>query len=633
MQTLTATDLTKTYGEKVLLDHVSFLIREGDRIGLIGTNGTGKTTLLNILAGEEPLDSGAITKPNDYRISYLKQQPELPADLSVMDAVITGDNPAFKTIKAYENVLQQYTAHPEDQKLMDRYMKLDEQMTQQDAWNVDTDVKTILTQLHITDLNQKIGQMSGGQQKRVGLAQVLIEQPDLLIMDEPTNHLDFDSIAWLEDYLAKYKGALLVVTHDRYFLDRVSNQIFELDHGNLGIFAGNYEQYVTEKAEQVQTASEEAHKQQQLYKQELAWMHAGAKARTTKQKGRINHFNELKKNLPKKEQTQSVEIEVGQTRLGKKVIELKDVTLNLGSHPILDDFSLLVQANDRIGITGENGAGKTSLLNVIAGKLPVDSGVVSIGETVNMAYYTQMSEEMNPDQRVIQYLQEAGEEVVSKNGTHISVTQLLEQFLFPRSMHGTLIRKLSGGEKRRLYLLKLLMQQPNVLLLDEPTNDLDIGTLTILENYLQQFNGTVITVSHDRYFLDKVADKLLIFDGNAQIERFSGRLTDYLNQAAPSSASKKTTSAPKEKTAHEAPVEQKPAKKTKRTYAEDLEYKKIEPEMEQLDQTIQNLKQQMAATAGTDYTKLGDLQQQIDTLNKQLDDKMNRWDYLSQFDD
>ena len=629
MQTLTATNLTKTYGEKTLFKDISFLIREGDRIGLVGINGTGKTTLLNALTGTDSYDSGQIETPNQYAMSYLAQKPVFDTNLSIMAAIFAGQNPVFKTIQNYERVLAAYTADPTNPKLQTQYEQADAQMTQQDAWTVDTDIKTILTQLHLTDLDQPINTLSGGQQKRVGLAQALIESPDLLILDEPANHLDFDSIEWLEKRLAQYKGALLIVTHDRYFLDRVANQIFELDAGQLYTYTGNYEQFLTQKADRIEREQQAAHKQQQLYKQELTWMRAGAKARMTKQQARINRFNDLKGNLTTGPDTSEVDIQMGQSRLGKKVLELKDANLTLDAHPILKDFSLLVQANDRIGITGVNGAGKSSLLNVLAERIPLDSGELVVGETVNLGYYTQQNEDLDLDKRVIAYLQEAGEEVVGKNGDRISVTQLLEQFLFDRSTHGTLIKKLSGGEKRRLYLLKLLMQQPNVLLLDEPTNDLDIGTLTILENYLENFNGTVITVSHDRYFLDQVADKLLVLDGHGNITTEVGLFSDYLAKQKTA-----TTKATAPKPTPEVTVEtvKEPAAKHKLTYNEQKEYAHIETDLEKLDEQIETIKTEMNQN-GADYGKLAEWQAELDRLNQELDEKMARWDYLSEYAD
>lgn len=629
MQTLRIEHLTKTYGEKTLFEDADFIINEHDRIGLIGTNGSGKTTLLNAISGIDPADSGELIAPNDYRIGYLKQMPELDASKTIIEAVFEGAGPIFQTVRNYEEALEAYGADPENEKLAKRYSDAEDKMNQEDAWTAESDVKTILTQLHISDWNQQVGTLSGGQLKRVGLAQVLIQAPDLLILDEPTNHLDFDSIEWLQSYLASYKGALLVVTHDRYFLDQIASRIIELSFGKLYFYTGNYQDFVAQKAERVERELVAEHKQQQLYKKELAWMRTGAKARTTKQQARINHFNELKDGLNKVQVDGKVDINLGQTRLGKKVLEVRKGSLTLQNHKIINDFDLLVKAGDRIGITGVNGAGKSSFLNVLAGDLPLDSGELIVGETVKLAYYRQQTEKIPEDKRIINYLNEVGQSVVNKNGERVSTTQLLEQFLFPRFMHGTLIRKLSGGEKRRLYLLKLLMSSPNVLLLDEPTNDLDIGTLTILEDYLESFSGTVITVSHDRYFLDKVASDLLIFKGQARIERYTGMFTDYLGQET---HAKKESSAPQKSSENSSTEDKKVSKeKTKLTYAEQMEFDKLEQEIEELDERKAELQEEMNDVPGSDYGKLGDLQRQIDEIDQRSEEAMQRWEYLGQY--
>jgi len=632
LQTLRVEHLTKTYGEKTLFEDLNFIINEHDRIGLIGTNGSGKTTLLNAISGADPADSGELIHANDYEIGYLRQDPELAADKTVMEAVFQGSAAVFKIIRAYEEALRELEQHPERKDAVTRFSQAEERMNEADAWTAENDVKTILTQLHLDELDQKIANLSGGQKKRVGLAQILIQSPDLLILDEPTNHLDFDSIDWLEDYLKNYQGALLIVTHDRYFLDHVANQIYELSFGKLYTYQGNYEDSVRQKAERQEKALQKEHKDQQLYKKELAWMKTGAKARSTKQQARINRFEKLADKVSDKVQVdQNIDINLGQQRLGKKVIELKEASLKLGEHQIIQDFSTMINAGDRIGITGKNGAGKSSFLNILAGQLSLDSGELIIGETVKAAYYRQQTETIPEDKRVINYLNEVAQNVVNTEGERISTTQLLEQFLFPRFMHGTLIRKLSGGEKRRLYLLKLLMMQPNVLFLDEPTNDLDVGTLTILENYLETFAGTVVTVSHDRYFLDKVADRLLIFDGDAKIEHYSGQFTDYLKQEKQSTrvTSKKVLPASHKS---EAAV-QKPKVKTKLTYAEQIEFDNLEQEIDQIEQKTKDVKEQMATISGDDYLQLGDLQQQLTTLEKESEEKMARWEELGQYVD
>ncbi|KAF0488933.1 ABC-F family ATP-binding cassette domain-containing protein [Pediococcus acidilactici] len=629
MKTLKAKNLTKTYGEKQLFQSINFTINENDRIGLIGTNGSGKTNLLNAVAGIDPADSGEFEAPNDYRIAYLKQSSEINQYETVRDFIYSGDQEVFRVIKRYEQVLAQYTDNPTSNTIFEKFTKAEDEMNRLDAWNTESNIKTILTQLHVDMLDASINQLSGGQVKRIALAQALLEPADLLLLDEPTNHLDFDSIEWLEKYLADYKGALLLVTHDRYFLDRVTNHIWELSFGHLYEYEGNYAKYVEQKAlrEQQNEASQE--KKYKLYKQELEWIKRGPKARGTKQQARINKFEKLDQDVhAPKEIDQDVEIGLTQQRLGKKVIEIKHLDLQVGGHPIARDFTKLIQAGDRIGITGANGAGKSSFLNAIAGKLPIQGGTIDIGETVKIGYYTQKMEPIPEDKRVINYIKEIGQEVVNRDGEKISVTSLLEQFLFPKFMHGSLIKKLSGGEKRRLYLIKVLMQQPNVLLLDEPTNDLDIATLTVLENYLEHFNGTVLTVSHDRYFLDKVSDQLLIFDGNGQIEQYTGQISDYLKQRTQTTSTSATAAKPRTEPTSVA----KPKKKKKRTYAEEKEWQTIEAEIDKLEQKSKTITEQMNEYAA-DYGKLSELQAELNQVSDELENKMARWEYLESFEE
>ncbi|WP_268913105.1 ABC-F family ATP-binding cassette domain-containing protein [Lentilactobacillus sp. SPB1-3] len=631
METMRVENLTKTYGEKTLFDNLGFIINEHDRIGLIGTNGTGKTSLLNAISGRDNDSTGDIITSKAYSIAYLTQNPDLDDSLPIMEAVFSGSQKIYQTIKNYEQAVDAYSAHPNDEAIINRYEKAEARMNEDDAWNVQSDVKTILTQLKINDYDKKVGELSGGQKRRVALAQVLVESPDLLLLDEPTNHLDFDSIDWLEKYLSGYKGAIMLVTHDRYFLDQVATKIFELSFGKLFEYTGNYQDYVEQKATRVQTEIEAEHKAQQLYKSELAWMKAGAKARSTKQQARINRFNELKDNVGNLQVDEDVTVSLGQSRLGKEVINIKDANLNIDNKPILKDFSILIQGNERIGISGENGAGKTSLLNAIAGDLPLDSGTIKIGETVKLAYYRQITEPIDEDKRVISYLSDVGQQVTNNNGEKISVTELLEEFLFPKFMHGTLIRKLSGGEKRRLYLLKLLMEQPNVLLLDEPSNDLDISTLTVLENYINHFQGTVITVSHDRYFLDKVADRLLIFEGNGKVSEHRGQFSEYLASLAQTRVDdKKRNKAKRFEDTPEKVTESK--EKTKLTYMEKKEYATIEQDIDKLESQKAAVEEEMTTVDGSDYGKLSDLQKQNDELDGKINDKMERWEYLSQFD-
>ncbi|WP_207695010.1 ABC transporter ATP-binding protein [Enterococcus sp. DIV0212c] len=625
MKELKVNELTKTYGEKTLFDHISFHIHDKERIGLIGTNGTGKTSLLNILAGKDSGDGDveAVQQPNDYQIGYLSQNQEFDPELTVVEAVFQGDTPIIQAVKNYELALLALAVDGSSDAAQKQYAQAEERMNKEDAWTADTDAKIILQKLGIETLHKKIGELSGGQKKRVSLAQVLIESPDLLLLDEPTNHLDYEAISWLEGFLNGYRGAILMVTHDRYFLDRVANRIFELSFGKLHEYKGNYEAYIVAKAERERVELEQEDKRKQLYKQELEWMRAGVQARGTKQQARQDRFHDLKENLHQVNQKSQLEIDVATQRLGKKVLEIKDGNYQIEHKTILNAFDLLIQAKDRIGITGKNGAGKSTLLNILAGRLSLDSGIYSIGETVRLAYYTQQNEAMDPNQRMISYLQEAAEQVQRNDGTSISVAELLERFLFPRFMHGTVIGKLSGGEKRRLYLLKLLISQPNVLLLDEPTNDLDIDTLTILEDYLQTFKGAVIAVSHDRYFLDKTMDKLLVFQGEGQIATYFGSMSDYLTEN-------------KEQAKKPTKIESKPIKgsekkeKTKLTYMEQKEWATIETDIGQLEERTAQLTEEMNHQ-GDDFTKLQQLQTELSAVEQELEEKMERWEYLSEF--
>ncbi|NTO99447.1 ABC-F family ATP-binding cassette domain-containing protein [Enterococcus faecium] len=624
LKELKVTDLKKTYGEKDLFDQISFLVHEKDRIGLIGTNVTGKTSLLNIIAGIDSSDGDRQTVfyPTDYRIGYLSQAAEFSDELTVLQAVFQGNSPLIQTVRAYEEALIELGENGEDPDVQKRYAKAEEQMNKEDAWTTDTNAKIILQKLGISELDKKISTLSGGQKKRVSLAQVLIDEPDLLLLDEPTNHLDYEAIEWLENYLKQYRGALLMVTHDRYFLDRVANRIFELSFGKLYEYKGNYEAYVLEKAERDRVEVEQEEKRKRLYKQELAWMRAGVQARGTKQQARINRFEDLKENLYQVNQEDDLELNLATQRLGKKVLEIKDGSYRINDQTLLEHLDLLIQSRERLGITGKNGAGKSTLLNILAGRIPLDSGTMSIGETVHLAYYTQENEEMAPDKRMIAYLQEAAEEAKTADGSQIGVAELLERFLFPRFMHGTLIGKLSGGEKRRLFLLKLLIQQPNVLLLDEPTNDLDIATLTILEDYFRSFPGAVITVSHDRYFLDKVADKLLVFQGNGKQELYYGNMSSYLLK-------QKETQQPAEK-AKPKIQSKEPAEKKKLSYMEQKEWETIEDEIAELEEKISLLQEEMNHQ-GDNFTRLQELQNDVSETEAQLEEKMARWEYLSEW--
>lgn len=631
MKTLNISNASKTFGEKTLFTDVTFTINEGDRIGLLGLNGTGKTTLLDGIVNTSDLNTINIEKPKDYKISYLEQQPKLDADSTVIDSVFNGSGEVFQLIRQYENALAKFNENSTDSKLQDEFFKLQEKMNAAEAWQMESDVKSILNKLGITELDKKIGELSGGQQRRVALAQTLISDADLLILDEPTNHLDYEAIDWLQSYLSKYKGSVLFVTHDRYFLNEVATRIFELENRNVTEYDGNYEKYLQQKADNEDILASEQHHKTQLYKQELNWMRAGVKARGTKQQARKDRFNDLKEDLQNKPDVQKeMSIDIAQQRLGNDVFDIKSANLAFKDHVILKDFSYLVSRGDRIGITGANGSGKTTFLNAIADQLPLDSGEIKTGQTVRLGYYTQHTRDMDPDKRVIRYLESIGQGVRNNDGSHMSASQMLDTFKFDHQMQGAFIRELSGGEKRRLYLLAILMDQPNVLLLDEPTNNLDIETLTILENYLDSFKGTVLAVSHDRYFLDKVAAKLLIFEGQGKIEESYDSYSNYLQKAT---AAKQAKHHAVQEQKHEE-TKQKAAEKTdvkkKLTYAEQMEFDKLEPKIEKLDDEMAQLKKELNDPAN-DYEKLMDFQRELDAKTKESDELMDRWEYLGQF--
>lgn len=632
MKTLNITNASKTFGERTLFKNVTFTINEGDRIGLLGLNGTGKTTLLDGIVNNNDLNTINIDKPKDYKISYLKQQPDLDDNSSVIDAVFNGSGEKFQLIRQYENSLTKFNAHSTDTKIQNEFFKLQERMNAAEAWQIESDVKAILNKLGITELDKKISELSGGQQRRVALAQTLISEADLLILDEPTNHLDYEAIDWLQSYLSKYKGSVLFVTHDRYFLNEVATRIFEIENRNVTEYDGNYEKYLQQKADNEEIYASVQHHKTQLYKQELKWMRAGVKARGTKQQARKDRFSDLKEDLQDKPDVEKeMSIDIAQQRLGNDVFDIKEASLKFAQHVILNQFSYLVSRGDRIGITGANGSGKTTFLNAIAKKLPLDSGEIKTGQTVKIGYYTQQTENMDPDKRVIRYLESIGQGVRNSGGEHMSASQMLDTFKFDHQMQGAFIRELSGGEKRRLYLLAILMDQPNVLLLDEPTNNLDIETLTILEDYLNSFKGTVLAVSHDRYFLDKVADKLLIFEGQGEIEESYDSYSGYLQKATAKKQAKHHEIKEQKHQEVKQRAEDKPeSKKKKLTYAEQIEYNKLEPEIDKLDTEISNLEKELNDPAN-DYEKLMDYQKQLDEANQKEDKLMERWDYLSQF--
>lgn len=622
MKMISIENLSKSYGEKQLFRDVSFTIAEKERVGLIGVNGTGKSSLLKIVAGVDVPDSGEIVCPKDYKVSYSEQKPELDPRLTVLEQVFEGDAPIFRLLREYEQVMAGLGASPEDTGLQDKLFALQKRMDELDGWEADASAKAILSRLGIEEYSRKIGELSGGQKKRVALAQVLIQSPDLLILDEPTNHLDYETVKWLEEYLSRFNGALLLVTHDRYFLDRVTNRMFELDGGSLYSYKGNYAAFLEAKAVREENEAATIEKQKNLFRRELEWIRRGAKARTTKQKARIQRFDQLEDTLSAVKASEKLDMALSGSRLGKQVFELKDAFKALGGTVVLDDFSLLVKPGDRIGIIGRNGTGKSTLLNILAGKIPLDSGDRIIGQTVKVAYYTQESEDMDENKRMIEYLKETAEVVHTSDGKTISAAQMLERFLFPSSTHGTPIRKLSGGEKRRLYLLKILLSEPNVLLLDEPTNDLDTQTLTVLEDYLDDFAGVVITVSHDRYFLDKVAEQLLILEGGGRVGSYYGNYTEYIESQPQQAKPKSVKQEPKPK------QEAKPKKK-RMSYNEQREWDSIDGKIAAAEKRLEEIAGEMAET-GSDFMKANELLEEEASLNEQLEELIERWSYLAE---
>lgn len=617
--------LTKSVGDKTVFKEISFIIHDLDRIGIIGVNGTGKTTLLDVVSERIGFDGDVspFTKANGYKIAYLTQEPEFDDSKTVLDTVLSSDLREMALIREYETLMADYSE--ENQARLEKVMA---EMDSLDAWSIESEVKTVLSKLGLSDLSQKVGDLSGGLRRRVQLAQVLLNDADLLLLDEPTNHLDIDTIAWLTNFLKSSKKTVLFITHDRYFLDNVATRIFELDQANLIEYKGNYQDYVRLKAEQDERDAAALHKKKQLYKQELAWMRTQPQARATKQQARINRFKDLKGEVHQTVNNDNLEINFETSRIGKKVVNFEHVDFAYeDGKQILSDFNLIMQNRDRIGIVGDNGVGKSTLLNLINGDLVPTAGVLDIGETVRIGYFSQQIKDMDESKRVINYLQEVADEVKTTVGT-TSITELLEQFLFPRSTHGTQIAKLSGGEKKRLYLLKILIEKPNVLLLDEPTNDLDIATLTVLENFLNGFGGPVVTVSHDRYFLDKVANKILAFEEGG-VREFFGNYTDYLDEKA--FLQEQSALLEKEKEQASVKVEKVKEDKKRMSYFEKQEWATIEDEIADLEAKIEEIEAAMLENA-SDYGQLATLQRDLDAANETLLEKYERYEYLSELE-
>ncbi|MGA4721554.1 ABC-F family ATP-binding cassette domain-containing protein [Fictibacillus nanhaiensis] len=628
MSILLVENLYKTYGEKTLFDDITFSISDKQRIGLIGPNGTGKSSLLKAIAGLEPAERGTLSHANTFQIEYVAQEPELDEDLSVLDQIYFGDSLIMKTMREYEQALLDLESDPSNEKKLKRLMNSQQKMDENEAWEANTIAKTVLTKLGLRDFSRQVKHLSGGQKKRVAIAKALIQSADLLILDEPTNHLDNETVEWLETFLGNYKGALLMVTHDRYFLNRVTNNIFELDNGKLYVYEGNYETYLEKKAEREEIALQNEDKRQNTLRRELAWLRRGAKARTTKQKARIQRVETLQEETGPAAKG-SVEFAIGSQRLGKKVIEVEGLSKSLDGKELVKNLDYLIVPGERLGIIGPNGSGKTTLLNMLAGRMAPDAGSVEVGETVKIGYYTQDHEELDGNLRLVDYIKETAQVITTVDGQTITAEQMLERFLFPRYMQYTYIRKLSGGEKRRLYMLKVLMEEPNVLFLDEPTNDLDIQTLGILEEYLENFPGVVLTVSHDRYFLDRVVDHLLAFEGNAEVVRFQGSYSDYMNEKKErderAAAVKKEASLVE---VTELPAQHRKEKKKKLSYKDQQDWDTIEERIMNLEEKKEQIESEIVA-AGSDFGKISELMAEQKKVENELEAAMERWEELS----
>lgn len=627
MNLLTVENISKTYSEKILLNNVSFGINDGEKIGIIGLNGSGKSTLLKIITGKDEFFDGSITKAKGIRVEYLEQNGEFDTDATVLQQIFNGDTAEMKLLMEYEEVLEKINHEEFSEENNNKLIKLQEKIDTLNLWNLESEVKVILNKLGITDYTMKMGQLSGGQKKRVFLASALIKPCELLVLDEPTNHLDSDSIEWLEEYLNNRKGALLMITHDRYFLDRVSNKVLELDRGNVYSYTGNYSSFLEKKAERLEIEAVSEEKRQKLILKELQWVRRGAKARTTKQKARLQRFDELvgEEYIAPKE---SLEMSFIGTRLGKKTIELNNICKRYGEKKLLTDFNYTVLKEDRIGIIGDNGVGKTTLLSIITGALKPDSGTIEIGETVKIASFTQDDSHMDLSMRAIDYVKEGGEWIPTEDGTKISASQLAERFLFDGTMQYTLIEKLSGGERRRLHLLRVLMEAPNVLVLDEPTNDLDIETLKILEDFIDEFIGVVIVVSHDRYFLDRVCNKIFSFENRGLINIYNGNYSDYLiNKEIKFLKEKEVAESSKAAVVKKKEYVKNKDERPKFTFKEEKEFANIYNDIESIEMKISEIEEKMNKNS-SNYGLLNELDSEKSALEEELLEKYERQEYL-----
>ncbi|MDM0472010.1 ABC-F family ATP-binding cassette domain-containing protein [Clostridium perfringens] len=630
MNLITLENISKSYSEKILANNVSLGINEGEKIGLIGVNGTGKSSFLKIVAGVEEPDEGTVTKGNRVRIEYLAQTPDYDDNATVLEQVFKGNSEEMRILREYEELLEKIDKGEVKENDSERLIKLQGKIDALNLWDMESEAKNVLTKLGITNFEEKVGNLSGGQKKRIMLAAALITPCELLILDEPTNHLDNETISWLEEYLNSRKGALLMITHDRYFLDRVTNRILELDRGRLFSYDGNYSVFLEKKMERIAIEKASEEKRQNLMRKELAWVRRGAKARTTKQKARLQRFDELV-NQEGFIENENIEISVMGTRLGKKIIEIEHLNKSFGDKNIVDDFNYIVLRSDRIGIVGPNGIGKSTLMGMIEGKVKPDSGEIIKGETVKIACFSQEDTHMHPEMRAIDYIKEAGEYLQTATGERITASQMCEKFLFDGTLQWTMIGMLSGGERRRLHLLRVLMEAPNVLLLDEPTNDLDIETLNRLEDYLDDFGGVVITVSHDRYFLDRICNKIFSYKGNGKIDIYTGNYGDYLLSKEEEAVNNKEKEVAVDKNKKEPSVDKNKnkGKVLKFSFKEQREFETIDEEIMTLEEKIEELDSLMAKHA-SEYGRLQELMEEKSKVEEELAFKYERWEYLNE---
>ncbi|MEH0154928.1 ABC-F family ATP-binding cassette domain-containing protein [Limibacter armeniacum] len=624
MNFLSAENISKSYGDKKLFENISFGLEQGQKVALVAKNGSGKTTLLDIITGKDTPDTGSVAVNNNINVAYLSQDPTFNESETVLEHVLKSDSPILRTVRRYEEVLDRQLTDTSGKALKD-LEKVTAEMEELKAWDAEARIKQILGVLKIENLHQKIKELSGGQRKRIAMAKVLIDEPDLLIMDEPTNHLDLDMIEWLEQYLVRAKLSLLLVTHDRYFLDRICDEILELSDGTMYRHKGNYSYYIEKKAERESMEAASVDKAKNLMRKELDWVRRMPKARGTKAKYRMDAFDDLKEKATSGKREDKLQLSVKMSRMGKKIMELKNLDKSYGDKKILDDFNYIFKRKERIGIVGKNGVGKSTFLNILTGKDSLDKGEIEYGETVVFGYYSQQGIELTEDKRVIDVVKDVAEVIPMADGNNLTASQLLQRFNFPPEQQYAYVSTLSGGERKRLYLCEVLMDNPNFLILDEPTNDLDLQTLSILEDFLEEFPGCLLVVTHDRYFMDKLVDHLFVFEGEGKVTDFNGKYTDYRDiQEEKEAEEKRLEKERKKQEKEEKPVAPKAEQKRKRSYKEQKEYEQLETDIEQLEAEKEELNNKLNGSV-TDHAELMQISQKIGEIIDLIDEKMMRW--------